>query len=292
MKTDLFTIQSLAEEIDARLRAILSCDDEDVSLVYRAMSYSTLAGGKRIRPYLTSLVSEMLGGDRQVAIEYGCALEMVHTYSLIHDDLPCMDDDDYRRGKPSCHRAFGEATAVLAGDGLLTHAFGVLAAAPCSAEQTVQAVKLLSEAAGCLGMIGGQIMDMQAERTEISIDTLRKLEGKKTGSLIRAAVRLGAISANCTDTALMESLDIYARNIGLTYQIIDDVLDVYGDGELGKTLGSDREQGKTTFLTFYTKEEAEAQAERLTEEACAALPKIEGAVALRDFAYQLLHRHT
>lgn len=234
----------------------------------------------------------MLGGKVEAALPFACAIEMIHTYSLIHDDLPCMDDDDMRRGKPTNHKVYGEATATLAGDGLLTGAFELLCAADLSSDAVRAAVRVLAEAAGADGMVGGQVMDLAAENTEISFDTLVKLHTLKTGAMITAAVRLGLIAAGVTDETAQNAMITYAHHIGLAFQIVDDVLDALGDeNTLGKPIGSDAAQGKVTFLHFLTPEEAMEYAERLTESAEQLLASYENSETLRALARYLLERN-
>lgn len=280
-----------AEQVELFLGQLLSTEDKDLLSLYASMRYSALAGGKRIRPFLTLETAKMFGGEAKKAIYFAAALEMVHTYSLIHDDLPCMDDDDLRRGKPTNHKVYGEATATLAGDALLTGAFELLCAADLPSDVVRAAVRILSEAAGADGMVGGQIMDLAAENREIAFDTLVKLHTLKTGALITAAVRLGMLAAGVTDEEAQNAMVGYARYIGLAFQIVDDVLDASGDEEtLGKPVGSDAEQGKTTFLHFLDAEEAMEYARRLTESAETALAPYENSDTLRALARYLLER--
>ncbi|MBR6634942.1 MAG: polyprenyl synthetase family protein, partial [Clostridia bacterium] len=189
------------------------------------MLYSLKNGGKRVRPMLVLEFCRVCGGDVQAALPFACAVEMIHTYSLIHDDLPCMDDDDFRRGMPSCHKQYGEATALLAGDGLLTLAFSVLSKAALSAERKIEAVKVLADCAGHLGMIGGQTMDLAHEGQKITLDQLRKTDALKTGRLIRCACALGCIAAGA-DEEMHKAAEKYADSIGLAFQIVDDLLDI------------------------------------------------------------------
>ena len=281
-----------AGKVEHFLGQILSTDDKDLLSLYASMRYSTLAGGKRIRPFLTLSVAEMFGAAVKDAIYFAAALEMVHTYSLIHDDLPSMDDDDLRRGKPTNHKVYGEATATLAGDALLTGAFEILVAADLPADIKISAVRVLSEAAGAEGMVGGQIMDLAAEKTAPDFETLIKTHSLKTGALITASVRLGLLAAGVTDETVTHAICTYARHIGLAFQIIDDLLDVVGDEkELGKPIGSDQEEGKITFLNFFSPEEARAYAERLTESAKAALAPYENSAVLLELADYLLSRN-
>lgn len=244
----------------------------------RAEDYSLMGGGKRIRPTLTIETCRALGGTRESALPFSCAVEMVHTYSLIHDDLPCMDNDDLRRGKPTSHKVFGEATAILAGDGLLTDAFSMIAAHEGVSEQIrLQAIRTLARAAGSAGMVGGQIMDMKGETERLSLDVLKQLHARKTGAMICAAVQLGALAAGVReDSAQWSALTLYAERIGLAFQVVDDILDVTADpAQLGKTVGKDKNADKTTFLSYYTVDQASAYAHTLTDEACAAVKALD-----------------
>ncbi len=280
-----------AGKIEHFLGQLLTTDDKDLLPLYAAMRYSALAGGKRVRPFLTMETASLFGGEAAKAVYFAVALEMVHTYSLIHDDLPCMDDDDLRRGKPTNHKVYGEATAVLAGDALLTGAFELLCAADLPSDIVRAAVRVLSEAAGSDGMVGGQLMDLSAENTEIPMDTLIKLHSLKTGAMITAAVRLGLLAAGIFDENKQNALCAYAHYIGLAFQIIDDVLDHAGDeARLGKNIGSDMEQGKVTFLHFFTPEEAMEYATRLTESAKASIAHFPGNETLCELADYLLKR--
>ncbi len=284
-------LAAFAPLCEERLDALLPLSDPDIDRVTEAMRYSLLGGGKRLRPYLTCLFAELLGGEYAAALDLGCALEMVHTYSLIHDDLPAMDNDDLRRGRPTCHRVYGEAVAILAGDGLLTRAFGVIAQSGLDAAGRADAVCLLSEAAGHLGMIGGQVMDIAAEEGMLSHEKLRKLQEKKTGALIGCACRLGCIASGAAEPALLTSVDRYADRLGLAFQVVDDLLDAVGDEKkLGKPIGSDEKEGKVTFYTLLGEREARAYARRLTEEACEAGREIPGGEALAALAEELLLR--
>ena len=251
-------------------------EDDDVRVLLDAERYSLFAGGKRIRPMLTLEFCRLFGGEDAAALPFACAVEMIHTYSLIHDDLPCMDNDDMRRGKPTNHKVFGEATAVLAGDSLLTGAFEVAASnTVAGAEASAMAVAYLASCAGRYGMIGGQIMDLEGENRTLTLDELLRLHSLKTGALIGAAAVLGALAAGVSITdSCMEDVVTFAENIGLAFQIVDDILDATGDAEvLGKDVGGDAAHGKNTFLSFYTVEEAQFYADRLTHEAVAVLRK-------------------
>ena len=287
-------IQKDAERVEKALGAYLLNDDGDVERLFEAQRYAILDGGKRIRPFLVNEFCRLLGGDDKVALPYACAIEMIHNYSLIHDDLPCMDDDDVRRGRPSNHKAFGYATALLAGDALLTHAFRVIAEnTDATAEQNVCAVKLLSEASGDHGMIGGQIMDLHGETERLDMDTLLKVQKLKTGALIECSARLGALAAGyAPDTKESDMAALYAQKIGLAFQIVDDILDVTGSEEdVGKSVRSDAEHNKTTFMTYYDVDGARAYAADLTAEAISAISGIEGSETLTDLAAYLLVRN-
>lgn len=240
-------------------------------IVSEAMKYSVRNGGKRIRPMLTLEFCKACGAEPEKALPFACAVEMIHTYSLIHDDLPCMDDDDYRRGKPSCHIAFGEANALLAGDALLTLAFETAVKADIAAENVVRAVKELSYSAGILGMVGGQVLDLQNENKALTLSELEQIHNLKTGELIRVACVLGCVAAGA-DEEKIKSAEAYAKGIGLTFQIVDDILDVTSDAEtLGKPIGSDAENQKTTYVSLLGIEKSKEVAAELTRKAKAAL---------------------
>ena len=250
------------------------------SEVCRAARYSLLGGGKRIRAVLVLAVCDMLNGSAEAAEQFAAAVEMLHCYSLIHDDLPCMDNDDLRRGKPSCHKAFGESTAMLAGDVLLTEAFNVVANAPASPIVSVRAARALGAGAP------RQVRDSERE--------LRLIHRNKTGALINAAVQMGAAAAQANETQCKE-LEDYAFGIGLVFQIVDDVLDVTSTAEqLGKPIGSDSENGKTTFVTLYGAEGAMELAKKLNNETCASLHAEFGekAAFLEQLAKELLVRRS
>ena len=241
------------------------------SEVCRAARYSLMGGGKRIRAVLVLAVCDMLHGSAEAAEQFAAAVEMLHCYSLIHDDLPCMDNDDLRRGKPSCHKAFGEATAMLAGDVLLTEAFEVIANVAAPAIVNVRAAKALGAGAGSRGMVYGQELDLKYEALAATEEQLRLIHRNKTGALINAAVQMGAAAAQANETQCKE-LEAYAFGIGLVFQIVDDVLDVTGSQEqLGKPIGSDSENGKTTFVTLYGTDGAMELAQKLNDRTCASL---------------------
>jgi len=251
-------------------------EDEDLRVLLDAERYSLFAGGKRIRPFLTLEFCRLFGGDDAAALPFACAVEMIHTYSLIHDDLPCMDNDDLRRGKPTNHKVYGESTALLAGDALLTGAFEAAASnVAAGAEISAKAVAYLASCAGRYGMVGGQIMDLEGEKKKLTLDALLRLHSLKTGALISASSVLGALAAGVSfSDPRMEDVVTYAENIGLAFQIVDDILDQTGNAEeLGKNVGVDTVHEKNTFLSFYSIEEAQFYADRLTHDAIAALRK-------------------
>ncbi len=284
--------QRYLEQITGDLQAACEAFLPETSEVCRAARYSLLSGGKRVRAVLTLSVCEMLGGDFQAAGQFAAAVEMLHCYSLIHDDLPCMDNDDMRRGRPSCHKAFGEATAMLAGDVLLTEAFDVIANAPASTSAKVRAAQALGMGAGSRGMIYGQELDLKYEALAASEEQLRLIHRNKTGALINAAVQMGAAAADAT-AVQCAALERYAYGIGLVFQIVDDVLDVTSTPEqLGKPIGSDQDNGKTTFVTLYGAEGALALAQKINEEVCKELREAFGDRAnfLQLLAQQLLMR--
>lgn len=261
---------------------------EPDSEVGKAACYSLFSGGKRVRAVLCLAVCDMLEGDLKTAADYAAGLEMLHCYSLIHDDLPCMDDDDMRRGKPSCHKAFGEATALLAGDALLTAAFEVLCRAPGA---SVEAVSVLAGAAGAKGMIYGQELDLRFEEVRANARELEQIHANKTGKLIKAAVLLGAVAANASEEQ-KRMLEQYAADVGMVFQIVDDILDeVSTSEELGKPVGSDRENGKSTFVSLYGLEESRRMAQEKTKNACDALNSFEQRASfLRTLALSLSER--
>ncbi|MBO4868488.1 MAG: polyprenyl synthetase family protein [Clostridia bacterium] len=281
-------------KVNARLGELLSNYDPDYPVITEAMGYSVKNGGKRIRPFMTLLFSELCGADRfdSRALDFACALECVHTYSLIHDDLPCMDNDDLRRGKPTNHKVFGDATATLAGDGLLTYAFEIIADSGATDKAKVAAVKALSELAGYKGMVGGQVMDMIGESKRLDRREYEKMNALKTGALLRCTARLGLSAAGCEDEETYRLCDEYCACVGWAFQIRDDILDVIADqNEFGKPVGSDEKNGKTTVLSYMTLEEAQDLAAQLTNKAISALEKFgDRAADLCELADFLLQR--
>lgn len=262
--------------------------------LFDAARYATLGGGKRLRPILTLATSEAFGVPDDVAIQPACAVELVHTYSLIHDDLPCMDNDDFRRGKPSVHKAFPEAVAVLTGDYLLTYAFEVLATAPSlQPHQRLTLVSTLAKASGSEGLIGGQLLDIEAETKKPDENMLQEIHRRKTGALIAAAVQFGGIVADVPDT-VMKSLSASGLLLGLAFQIIDDILDVtHGEAKHGKKGGSDAAKGKTTFVTLLGMNKAHAAAEKAVNRAISVLRSLPcDAERLEAIAGRILDRQT
>jgi geranylgeranyl diphosphate synthase type II len=257
-----------------------------------AMRYSVLAGGKRLRPVLALMAADACGADPAEALPVACALELVHTYSLVHDDLPSMDDDDLRRGRPTCHKAFDEATAILAGDGLLTLAFEIVARHVRPSEAAVACVRTLAEAAGPAGMVGGQMADLEAEgRDDATVEALEAIHRRKTGALLRAALRMGGLVAGASE-ATLAALDGYGQAVGLGFQIVDDLLDLQGDeSKMGKRVGKDSGLGKWTYPRLLGVEGSQARARQLADEAIASLtPLGERAERLRALAMHLLER--
>lgn len=279
--------------VEAELGKLYPEKEGTAAKLYEAIRYSLMSGGKRIRAALVIETCHMLGGDISAALPFACAVEMIHTYSLIHDDLPCMDDDDMRRGKPTCHKVFGEAIATLAGDGLLTDAFSMCAMNPyVSGDCAATAVALLSGAAGSYGMVRGQASDIYGETAALSESELVELHLGKTGAMICASVQLGCLAAGyAPNSEECERLTEFARNIGLVFQIVDDILDVTStEEELGKTIGSDKDSNKTTFMSFFTPDDARAYSERLTVQAIECIENIEGSERLISIAGLLCQR--
>lgn len=258
--------------------------------LFESMRYSLLAGGKRLRPVFAMEFCRVCGDDPQKALPLGAAVEMVHTYSLIHDDLPCMDNDDYRRGRLTNHKVYGEAMAVLAGDALLTAAFHRIAQAPLPAETRIRAVEELSRCAGELGMVGGQVLDMQSENRLCTEQEVLDIQSRKTGALIRAACLMGVLAAQGSESQL-EAAAEFADHLGLAFQIRDDMLDVIGDAKvLGKATGMD--EGKNTFVRLYGLEECQRLVTSHTEQAIAALAAFHDSGFLRELANSLTSRNS
>ena len=284
--------------IDEHLLDFLpNIDNKSISL-YESMKYSLTAGGKRIRPVLLLAACDFAGGDVREALPYACAMEYIHTYSMIHDDLPAMDNDDLRRGVPTNHKVYGEALAILAGDGLLTSAFEAmnkdlmlyLDDANQMAKR-IRAINAIAKGAGCRGMVAGQVSDIEGENNEYSNEMLEYIHINKTGALIISAIKAGLYLGNPTKD-MLSNLDIYSENLGLAYQIADDILDEIGDPkELGKAIGSDKKQHKNTYTSLNGLEAAFARLEYLTDDALEAIaPYYDNAEFFRDLALQLKTR--
>ena len=263
-------------------------ENEPQQILFDSMRYSLLVGGKRLRPVFVFDFCRMCGGDWKAAAPFAAAIEMVHTYSLIHDDLPCMDNDDYRRGKLTNHKVYGEANAVLAGDALLTAAFSYLAKAPFDAEVRIRAVKVLSVCAGELGMVGGQVLDMLSEERQCTEQEVLDIQSRKTGALIKAACCLGVLAGNGTDEQL-DAASAFAEHLGLAFQIRDDMLDVLGSAEeLGKAVGVDGE--KNTFVQLYGIEKCDMLVHKYTQMAQDALRDFADNQFMLDLADELVGR--
>jgi geranylgeranyl diphosphate synthase type II len=267
-------IKNKNQQINVALEKIL-LDSQPFEPIVEAMKYSLMAGGKRIRPVLCLAAAEAVGGKSQAVLPAACALEMVHTYSLIHDDLPAMDNDDLRRGKPTCHIAFDEATAILAGDALLTLAFEVLSSVQFTDENQasgwLKVIHIISTAAGYRGMIRGQMLDMAAEGRHLTVDELKSMHALKTGALIEASLLCGALLADARKRQ-REILKTYARNIGLAFQVTDDILNVEGNPKImGKAVGTDELREKSTYPALLGLETSRQFAKNLVDEALQAL---------------------
>ena len=279
---------------DAALPLYLETTDPLTSTLYEAMRYSALSGGKRIRPFLVLEFCRLFGGRDEAALPFACAIECVHASSLIHDDMPCMDNDELRRGRPTNHVVFGEDVALLAGDALITRGYEIAARNPhVSAEVALSATAMLLRAAGAEGMMGGQQIDLEAEKKSIPFETLLAMHAKKTGALIRASALLGCHAASICSETDPRAVDAaaYADGIGLAFQIVDDILDVTGDeATLGKKTHADGAMGKTTFLSFMSVDDARAYAAEVTARAVSAIEKYENSEALTALAAYLLER--
>ncbi len=280
-------LETYTQNVEAYLNHCFT-DPVPQQSLYESVRYSLLAGGKRLRPVLTQAFCELCGEKPEIGLDFGVAVEMIHTYSLIHDDLPSMDNDDYRRGKLTNHKVYGEALAILAGDALLTHAFQRLTMANLPSDRIVEAVKLLSECAGEDGMVGGQVLDMAAEERECTPEEVLAIQSRKTGALIRGACELGVIAAGGSEEQ-RKSARVYAECLGLAFQIRDDILDVVGDAALlGKATGADG--NKNTFVRLYGIEACEKMVVQETEKAIEALSVFEKPDFLVDLAQYLVDR--
>jgi len=285
-------LQAKRQMVDAALEKYLPPATTWPEKLNESVRYSIFAGGKRLRPILALAAAEAVRADPESVMPVACALEMIHTYSLIHDDLPAMDDDDLRRGRPTNHKVYGEAIAILAGDSLLAEAFHTIAA-HCRngrAEAGLQVLDRIAQAAGAQGMVGGQVQDLLSEKKKISPEELEHLHRHKTGALIRVSVEAGALLAGADETQF-QALSKYGECIGLSFQIADDVLDIEGGEEIGKDVGSDLEKEKATYPSILGLERSKALAHEITEEALNALKPL-GAAAepLREIARYVVYR--
>lgn len=280
--------------VEKELHRILDIEEKP-EIIYEAMRYSVFAGGKRLRPVLCLSSCELLGGDIKKALPVACAIELIHTYSLIHDDLPAMDNDDLRRGKPTNHKVYGEAIAILAGDGLLNLGYEVLVRHalehPEDYERILKATNEIATASGCKGIIGGQVVDILSQNTELTYEELKFIHEHKTAALIEASVCAGAYIAGATEEDV-HALREYARLIGFAFQIKDDILDVIGEEEkLGKKVGSDREKGKFTFVNIFELEKSQEMVVELTQNAVKILDRFgEKALFLKELSNYLIER--
>lgn len=290
----------MTQQFDATLHTYLTKIEEDLERrsrqfpeepqqkLFDAMRYSLLAGGKRLRPIMVLEFCRMCGGDVEKAMPLAAAIEMIHTYSLIHDDLPCMDNDDFRRGNPSNHRVYGEAIAILAGDSLLTGAFEAVASANLSSQARVDAVRVLAQCAGGCGMVGGQVLDIMSEERECTRQEILDIQSRKTGALIRAACMMGVIAGG-GDEQRLAAAGSFADHLGLAFQIRDDMLDVVGSAEkLGKSVGTDAE--KNTFVRLYGLERCESLVQEHTDAALQNLDAFEDTDFMRELALSLTNR--
>jgi geranylgeranyl diphosphate synthase type II len=280
------------EAVNRALDQFLPSEKTKPATIHKAMRYSLFAGGKRMRPAVLLAAAAACGGSEKDALPLACAVECIHTYSLVHDDLPCMDDDDLRRGRPTSHKVYGEGIAVLAGDALLTIAFEILAQAPATSRyKTAALIHELANAAGSKWLIAGQVMDLEGEGKKVTAAQLKFIHQAKTAALLTSAIRLGAMSANATP-ARLQNLTDFGQALGLAFQVIDDILDVTQSTEkLGKTAGKDVAATKATYPAIFGLEHSREEAKRLTEAAREALkPFGEKGARLREMADYLLAR--
>lgn len=286
-------LSTMQRDVDNFFDKALPVPPDGRARLIEAMRYSVIGGGKRVRPLLCQAAADLFGVDRDVSFRVGCAVEAIHVYSLIHDDLPCMDDDALRHGRPTLHRQFDEATAVLAGDSLHAFAFEILSDRGVSGDPFVRAglMACLATASGHNGMAGGQMMDLEAEKGELDLPAITRLQQLKTGALLGAAVEMGMVLGHVREEG-RTYLRNYARDIGLAFQIADDLLDVEGDeGKAGKALRKDAGQGKQTFVTLMGAEQARAQAQALVEQAVGHLSAYgEDASLLKELARYVVER--
>lgn len=288
--------QDAQKDIEQFLENNLPKNADKPGILFESMRYSIFAGGKRVRPVIALMVNDMLGGDRNAVLFPASSLEMIHTYSLIHDDLPSLDNDDFRRGKPSNHKQFGEAIAILAGDALLTLAFNWIARTPASPDKVVKITEVVSDCAGVFGMIGGQVADLQAEgriEKKENTDNEKELEYihlNKTAALIRASALVGALVGGASDKEL-ELCSRYGTLIGLAFQVVDDILDIEGDEKLlGKTVGKDVEAGKLTYPALYGLDQSKIKAKELIDESKDIIDNFDRSDLLKELADMIINR--
>lgn len=288
-------LENYINSVDKSLLNYLPSGDVPQKEVFEAMKYSVMAGGKRIRPILTLEFCKLCGGKVEEAMPFACACEFIHSYSLIHDDLPCMDDDNLRRGKPSCHIKYGEATALLAGDALLSLAFetalcnnNIVGVNP---KNVIKAMHELARASGSFGMVGGQVVDLDSEGKDISIERLHYMDENKTGAMITAACKMGCIIADASEEKI-KFAEEYSKLIGLSFQIVDDILDVEADEkELGKPIGSDKVQNKTNYITYYGLNKSKEIVGEMTSKALNILDNFEQNDFLKQLTVKLSNRN-
>ena len=288
-------MKNYIKEIEAAIERFIPREKVEEQVLVDAVRYSLNLKGKRVRPSLTLAFAELCGGEVDAAMPFACAVEMVHTYSLIHDDLPCMDDDDFRRGKPANHKVFGEDIALLAGDALQSMAYAAMlsdeAVAAVGGERAARAARILAKKSGLLGMVGGQVIDLAMEHKTVGIELVQLMEEKKTANLIEAACMMGCVVAGADDEKIAAA-ERYARAIGLAFQIVDDILDVTSTAEeLGKPIGSDAGNEKNTFMSLLGIDRCRALVAEHTDEAIKALSVFDGDTSdLADFAVALANR--
>lgn len=284
-------MQKYIDLAETALRKYLKVEDNPQKKIYEAEKYSLMAGGKGLRPVIMMMTAKMCGKSPEVVLPFAAAMEMIHTYSLIHDDLPSMDNDDLRRGKPTNHKVFGEAMAILAGDALLTKAFEVAAGfddESVEKDRVIKAIQILATAAGDNGMVGGQVVDIESRNEDAEL--LKYLHSLKTGALIRASGMIGAILAGASEEEI-KAVESFCSNLGIAFQIQDDILDVTGsEEELGKPIGSDAENDKSTYVTLFGIEKAEQMAEEYTNKAIESLSIFENNKELVELSKMLMGR--
>lgn len=285
------TLIKTVQLVDARLSDLLPSATERPSELHEAMRYSCLAPGKRLRPALVMMCAEAVGGNQNIALDAGCAIEMIHCFSLIHDDLPAIDNDDLRRGLPTCHVKFGEAVAILAGDALFALAFETLAKVEAEPKSVVQMMRVLTHSVGTYGLVGGETIDILSEGKVVDRETLDLIHNRKTASLIAASCEMGALSNPNVTQKDVENLRKFGENVGLAFQIADDVLNVTSTAEqLGKAVGSDEERQKATYPSLYGLEGSKEKAMQLVSEAKSLVSHFSNAAQLQDVATYSVQR--